>query len=59
MLNVIANSLMIASRTPSAEYQHPEATRLAENETARAKRSREIAAFLDAARESADLHMNA
>jgi hypothetical protein len=58
MLNVLANSFMIASRTVNAD-RRPETTHLAGHETARTRRSREIAAFLAAARDSSDRHMNA
>ena len=58
MLNVLANSFMIASRAPGTD-RRPEIADLANNETARMRRSREIAAFLAAARDSADRHMNA
>jgi len=58
MLNVLANSFMIASRTPGTE-RRPETGHLAINETARTRRSREIAAFLAAARDTTDRHMNA
>ena len=59
MLDVLANSLMIASRAPATECRRPEAARLADNETARARRSREIAAFLATARASADPRLTA
>jgi len=58
MLNVLANSFMIASRTADAE-RRPETGHLADHETARTRRSREIAAFLAAARDSSDRHLNA
>lgn len=58
MLNIFANSFMIAARTPNAD-RRPETAHLAGNETARTRRSREIAAFLAAARDTADSHMNA
>lgn len=58
MLNVLANSFLIASRAPNTE-RRPETAHLADNETARTRRSREIAAFLSAARDNADRHMNA
>lgn len=58
MLNVLANSFMIASRTPNAG-RRPETAHLADNETARMRRSREIAAFVAAARDASDRHMNA
>lgn len=58
MLNVLASSFMIASRAPNTD-RRPETAHLADNETARMRRSREIAAFLAAARDTADRHMNA
>ncbi|GAB4348969.1 MAG: hypothetical protein Kow0026_03980 [Oricola sp.] len=53
MLTVIANSLMIATRAPRLERLN-ETARPANDQSARLRRSREIAAFLAAAR-----HINA
>jgi hypothetical protein len=50
MLNVLANSFMIASRTPGTERRPETRPSGDSNETARTRRSREIAAFLAVAR---------
>jgi len=58
MLTVFANSFMIASRAPV--FERPEESGLrVDNESARTRRSREIAAFIAAARDGAHRQMNA
>lgn len=58
MLNVIANSLMVASRVPSPRHAQ-EIASAHDHETARTRRSRQIAAFLAASRQPDDRHVNA
>ena len=56
MLNVIANSLMTAARTPNVDTQTT--TARTERDIANEARRKTITAFLALARTPADRHMN-
>lgn len=56
MLNVIANSLMTATRTPNTDTRTPNAR--TESDVSNEARRKEITAFLALARTTADRHMN-
>jgi hypothetical protein len=57
MLNVFANSLMIATRTPGIDAT-PEFPRLTDSHESRTRRRREIAAFIALARSDAYRQLN-